>query len=64
MQEIQTQSVLKPTKVGSNFLFDAQIRAREVAKVKKYSHQREIPKINPGTIIKALANQDTNSTVL
>jgi len=64
MQEIQAQSVLKPTKVGSSFLLDAQMRAREVPRVKKYSHQREIPKINPGTIITAFANQDTNSTVL
>jgi hypothetical protein len=64
MQEIQVHKVLKPTNVGSNFLLDAQISARDVARVKKYNHQRETPKINPGTMITALANQDMNSTVL
>jgi hypothetical protein len=64
MQEIQAHKVLNPTRVGSNLRLDAQIKAREVARVKKYSHQREIPKINPGTMITALENQDRNSTVL
>jgi hypothetical protein len=64
MHEIQTHNVLNPTRVGSNLRLDAQIKARDVARVKKYNHQREIPKINPGTIITALANQERNSTVL
>jgi hypothetical protein len=50
--------------VGRSFLFDAQIRVRLVAKVRKYNHQTLSPKIKPGTIIMALATHDTNSTIL
>ena len=64
MTLIQVQIVLKPTKVGNNFLLLAQINERLVAKVKKYNHQICIPKINPGTMITALAAQLRNSTVL
>jgi hypothetical protein len=56
--------VLNPTRVGNSFFSDAHISVRLVASVKKYSHQTEIPKIKPGTIIVALANHDRNSTVL
>jgi hypothetical protein len=55
---------LKPTKVGSSFLLLAQIRVRDVARVKKYNHQIWIPKIRPGIIITAFAVQLANSTVL
>jgi hypothetical protein len=64
MQEIQVHKVLNPTNVGSNLRLDAQINAREVNRVKKYSHHKETPKINPGTIITPFANHERNSTVL
>ena len=64
MQDIQAQIVLNPTSVGSSFFSLAQIKDRLVARVKKYSHQTEMPKINPGTMIMALAVQERNSTVL
>jgi hypothetical protein len=64
MQLIHTQRVLKPTSVGSSFLFDAQIKVKLVAKVRKYNHQTLRPNIRPGTMIMALATHDTNSTVL
>jgi hypothetical protein len=64
MHEIQTHIVLNPTSVGNSFFSLAQISVRLVSKVKKYSHQTDIPKINPGTIIVALAAHDRNSTVL
>jgi hypothetical protein len=64
MQLIQIHSVLNPTKVGSNLQFDAQIRAMLVSKAMMYSHQSCRPKINPGTMITALANHDTASTML
>ena len=60
----QIQSVLKPTKVGSNFLLLAQISVILVANAIKYNHQTCTPKISPGTIIEALAIQDTASTTL
>jgi hypothetical protein len=56
--------VLNPTNVGNSFLFDAQISARLVPKVKKYNHHTLRPKIKPGMMIMALAVQDANSTVL
>jgi hypothetical protein len=59
-----THMVLNPTSVGKSFLFDAQISVRLVSRVKKYSHQTEMPNISPGMIITALANQDANSTML
>jgi hypothetical protein len=64
MQDIQAHIVLNPTRVGNSFFSLAQINVRLVASVKKYSHQTEIPKIKPGTIIVALANHDANSTIL
>jgi hypothetical protein len=56
--------VLNATKVGSNFLLLAHIKVKLVAKVKKYNCHICIPKINPGIIITALQNHDTNSTML
>jgi hypothetical protein len=56
--------VLNPTKVGSSFFSEAHINVNDVNRVKKYSHHMLIPKINPGTMIAALAAQDANSTVL
>jgi hypothetical protein len=56
--------VLNPTSVGNSFFSLAHISVRLVNKVKKYSHQTEMPKINPGTMIIALAVHDRNSTVL
>jgi hypothetical protein len=64
MQEIHAQMVLNPTRVGNSFFSDAHISVRLVNKVKKYSHQIEIPKIKPGTMIQALAAHEANSTVL
>jgi UDP-N-acetylglucosamine enolpyruvyl transferase len=56
--------VLNPTRVGNNFFSEAHISVKDVSRVKKNSHQIVTPKINPGTMIVALAAQDKNSTVL
>jgi hypothetical protein len=56
--------VLNPTKVGNSFLFEAQIRVRLVARVKKNNHHTLMPNISPGKIITALAIHDRNSTIL
>ena len=64
MQLIQVQRVLNPTNVGKAFLRLAHINVNEVISVKKYNHQILMPKINPGTMIMALAAQLKNSTVL
>ena len=64
MHEIHAQVVLNPTNVGKSFFSDAHISVRLVNRVKKYSHHMLMPKIKPGTMIMALANQEKNSTVL
>jgi hypothetical protein len=64
MHDIHTHMVLKPTNVGRSFFSLAHISVNDVNRVKKYSHHTEMPKINPGTMIVALANHDKNSTVL
>jgi hypothetical protein len=56
--------VLNPINVGRSFLLLAQISVKLVNKVKKYNHQICIPKIKPGTIIIAFADQLANSTIL
>ena len=60
----QDHIVLKPTRVGNAFLRLAHIRVTLVARVKKYNCQICMPNINPGIMMIALANQDTNSMVL
>jgi hypothetical protein len=50
--------------VGNSFFSDAHINVRLVNRVKKYSHHIEMPKIKPGTMIKALAVHEANSTIL
>ena len=64
MHDIHAQMVLNPTKVGSSFFSEAHISVRLVAKVKKYSHHMEMPNINPGMMMQALAAHEANSTVL
>jgi hypothetical protein len=64
MQDIQAQMVLNPTSVGKSFFSDAHISVNDVNRVKKYNHHILMPKINPGTMIMALAAHDKNSTVL
>jgi hypothetical protein len=64
MQDIHVQMVLNPTSVGNSFFSLAQISVRLVNRVKKYSHHIEMPKINPGTMIQALAAHEANSTML
>ena len=64
IQLIHAQMVLNPTSVGNSFFSDAQISVSDVNRVKKYNHHMVMPKINPGTMIKALAPQLKNSTVL
>ena len=64
MHEIQAHMVLKPIRVGNSFLFDAHMSVRLVASVRKYNHHICMPNISPGTMITALANHETNSTVL
>jgi hypothetical protein len=56
--------VLNPTSVGNSFFSLAHISVKDVARVKKYSHHIEIPKIKPGIMMQALAAHDANSTVL
>jgi hypothetical protein len=56
--------VLKPTSVGNSFLLLAHMSVRLVNRVRKNSHQIDIPNISPGTMITALAAQDANSTML
>jgi hypothetical protein len=62
--EMNIHNVLNATKVGSNFLYEAQTKVAEVNSVKKYSHHRLMPNIKPGTMMMALVNQLRNSTVL
>ena len=62
--EMNIHNVLNATRVGSNFLYEAQTNVAEVNSVKKYSHHRLMPNISPGTIIMALVNHERNSTVL
>jgi hypothetical protein len=57
-------SVLKPTSVGSSFLFDAHISSALVNKLIKYNHHIFTPKISAGIIIMALAIQATASMIL
>jgi hypothetical protein len=64
MQLIQTHIVLNPTNVGRSFLLLAHISDKLVNSVRKNNHHTEIPNINPGTMITALAAHDRNSTVL
>jgi hypothetical protein len=64
VKEIQIQIVLNAINVGNDFLIDAQIKADDVANVKKCIYHNSIPNINPGTIIIALAIHDANSIVL
>jgi len=62
--EMNIQMVLNPTRVGNTLRYDAQTNVADVNSVRKYSHHRLMPKISPGTMIRALVNQDRNSTVL
>ena len=64
IQLIQTHSVLKPTRVGNNFLLLAHINVNDVANVKKYNCHIWTPNTSPGTMIRALAVHDRNSTIL
>jgi hypothetical protein len=56
--------VLNRINVGNDFLILAQINNEDVNNVKKCKYHNSIPKINPGTIIIALAIQAANSIVL
>jgi hypothetical protein len=56
--------VLNNIKVGNDFLIDAQIKAEEVANVKKCIYHNSIPNISPGIMIIALANHAANSIIL
>ena len=62
--EMNIHNVLNATRVGSNFLYEAQTNVAEVNSVKKYSHHSCMPNIKPGTMIMALVNHERNSTVL
>jgi hypothetical protein len=56
--------VLNNIKVGNDFLIDAQIKAEEVANVKKCIYHNSTPNISPGIMIIALANHAANSITL
>jgi hypothetical protein len=56
--------VLKAINVGKSFLIDAQINNEDVSSVRKCIYQTSTPKIKPGMIIIAFANQAANSIVL
>jgi hypothetical protein len=64
IHDIHAQMVLNPTSVGNSFFSLAQISVSDVNRVKKYNHHICMPKINPGTMIQALAAHEANSTVL
>jgi Cu/Ag efflux protein CusF len=64
VSDIQIHIVLNKINVGNDFLIDAQIRADDVANVKKCIYHNSIPNINPGTMIIAFAIQADNSIIL
>ena len=64
VKEIIIHIVLNKINVGNDFLILAHINNDEVSNVKKYMYHNSIPKINPGTIMIALATQAENSIVL
>jgi hypothetical protein len=61
---MQIQIVLKSINVGNDFRIEAQIKAEEVASVKKCIYHNSTPNINPGIMIIALANHAANSIIL
>jgi hypothetical protein len=56
--------VLNAISVGKSFLIDAHINNEDVSNVRKCIYQSSTPKIKPGIIIIAFANQAANSIVL
>ena len=64
VKEIIIHMVLNRINVGNDFLILAQINNEDVNNVKKCKYHNSIPKINPGTIIIALAIQAANSIVV
>jgi len=61
---MQIHMVLNNINVGNDFLIDAQIKAEEVANVKKCIYHNSMPNISPGIMIIALANHAANSIIL
>jgi Cu/Ag efflux protein CusF len=64
VSDIQIHIVLNKINVGNDFFIDAQIKADDVANVKKCIYHNSIPNINPGTMIIAFAIHEQNSIVL
>jgi hypothetical protein len=64
VSDIQIHIVLNKINVGNDFLIDAQIKADDVANVKKCIYHHSIPNINPGIIIIALAIHAAASIIL
>jgi hypothetical protein len=64
VNEITIHIVLNRINVGNDFLILAQINNDDVSNVKKCMYHNSIPKINPGTMMIALAIQAENSIVL
>jgi hypothetical protein len=61
---MQIHMVLNNINVGNDFRIDAQIKAEEVANVKKCIYHNSTPNIRPGIMIIALANHAANSIIL
>jgi Cu/Ag efflux protein CusF len=64
VREIQIHIVLNRISVGKLFRILAQIKADDVARVKKCIYHNSIPNTNPGTMMIAFAIQLQNSMVL
>jgi hypothetical protein len=64
VREIQIHNVLNRISVGKLFRILAQIRADDVARVRKCIYHNSTPNTKPGTMIIAFAIQAKNSIVL
>jgi len=64
VNEIIIHNVLKTISVGNDFFILDQIKRDDVKRVKKCNHQISLPKINPGTMMAALAIHAANSITL
>jgi hypothetical protein len=64
VNEIQIQIVLNTINVGKLFLILAQIKADDVASVKKCNHHNSTPNTSPGMMMAALAIQAHSSIML
>jgi hypothetical protein len=64
VDDIIIHKVLKIIRVGRDFFILTHIRREDVVKVRKCNHHISIPNTKDGTMIRALADQAANSTIL